>query len=107
MIGPPGAIPGLVTRPARLFEPISLFAVGLGETRPVTSPGQVRVEAANLTRQLYVFSPTIGLSEILYTGIAPAMRASIKSMQGVTESGKNLLKSIFPANRPAGPLRST
>jgi uncharacterized protein (TIGR03437 family) len=48
-----------------------LFAVGLGETRPVTNPGQIRVEAANLIKAFAMFSRYGGIGGLLYAGIAP------------------------------------
>jgi uncharacterized protein (TIGR03437 family) len=71
LIAPAGAIPGVVTRPARPNEALTLFAVGLGETRPVTNPGQIRVEAANLIKAFAMFSRYGGIGGLLYAGIAP------------------------------------
>ena len=102
MIGPPGAIPGVATRPARYFEPITLFAVGLGETRPVTSPGQVRVEAAALTKLIYVLSPTLSMGNILYAGIAPGFSGLYQINVTGHYGEKSELVEILLSSEPEG-----
>ncbi len=102
LIAPPGAIPGVVTRPARYFEPITLFAVGLGETRPVTSPGQIRVEAAALSRLIYIFSPTLSIGNILYAGIAPGFSGLYQINVSGHYGEKNELVEILVSSDPEG-----
>jgi len=67
---PPGAIPGAMSRPARVGSVVSLYATGLGPVTPSVAAGQVSRDLFRRTNS--AAEVTIGgrSAEVLYSGLA-------------------------------------
>jgi len=67
---PPGAIPGVASRPAKPGDTITLYGIGFGAVTPDSPAGQIVTQSNQLVQTLQImFGPAS--AQLTYDGLAP------------------------------------
>lgn len=97
LIGPPGTVPGVATRPARAGEVLTIYAIGLGKDRSNSPPLRIRIapDQLNLT-PLFAYADRSRMPEssVLYIGVTPGFAGLYQVNWRVPDSATSGLRGV-------------
>jgi len=91
-VGPVGLIPGVTFAPAKAGDILTVYAVGLGPTKPAAVVGSLAAGAADITGE---YSLTVGgvNADVSYAGLTP-------TYSGLYQINFTVPSGLMPGNQP-------